>query len=147
MKQSFIRNLQGSIILLIFSILFLTPNTKINGNELYPSIPRCNIYQVKANNEDLPVFQNQCPVFELGKQGMLAKDKKPLGTHAGKSISWTNVEWNKPLTIKVKILDTDKVKPSTKVRVLPSRHKVNANVEDGVISFHCSDGHFELVSC
>ena len=110
-------------------------STEACGKGLYPGIPRCGIYQVKVDLKKSPVFQNACPVFKLGKQGMLAKDRKPLKLHAGRSISWTNIALHQPVEVEVTLLNTKRVQPSDRVRILPSRHKVKAEVKGNVIRF------------
>jgi hypothetical protein len=104
----------------------------------YPGVPRCDLYRVTVGNQSIPVFQNACPTFEIGKQGMLAKDEKALSLHAGRSISWTSFELLQPLTIEVVILKPAKVKPSKQVRVFPSRHGVKASVDGRLIRFTIS---------
>ena len=117
------------------AVLFLLLHSMVWGNQLYPGVPRCGIYQVKAGHSSSPVFKNDCPAFQLGKQGLLQKDKKPLTLHAGRSISWTNIELRQALEIEVTVRNSKKVKLSRHVRILPSRHKVKAKVDDNVIRF------------
>jgi hypothetical protein len=108
------------------------------GYNGYPGIPRDNIYQVKIItshcSEGIPVFQDACPEFVLGQQGLLASDETALDLHTGQTISWASFDLNEPVTVEVEVLDTNLVSVSD-VRIFPSQYQISPVVNGNTISF------------
>ncbi|HEY4416356.1 MAG TPA: hypothetical protein VGO57_11750 [Verrucomicrobiae bacterium] len=103
------------------------------GYNGYPGIPRDNLYQVKIitphGPKGIPVFQDACPAFVAGQQGLLASDATALGLHAGQTISWAAFDLNEPITVEVDVIDTNRIHLSD-VRIFPSQYQVSP-VRDG----------------
>jgi hypothetical protein len=115
---------------------FIRLQVKYNG--LYPGIPRDDIYRVKiiTSNctEEIPVFQDACPQFVLGKQGLLASDATALNLHAGQTISWASFDLDEPVTVEVEVLDTNRV-PMSDVRIIPAQFQISPVVDGNIIRF------------
>ena len=111
---------------------------QIGYNGLYPGVPRGDIYRVKIitsqGSEEIPVFQDACPEFVLGKQGMLASDETALNLHAGQTISWASFDLSEPVTVQVEVMDTNRVHLGD-VRIFPSRSQISPVVDGNTISF------------
>lgn len=110
------------------------------GTGLFGNVPQSDIYDVLINNNEnenlINVFLSECPVFELGYQGMLPKYKKPFSIFKGRTISWGKFTVDDPVTVKVSVKNTDKVPVSGQnVKILPSRYNVTPVVEGNVITF------------
>src|SRR5262249_9457146 len=108
------------------------------GYDGYPGIPRDTIYRVKIISSNsaqcVPVFQDACPEFVAGKQGLLASDETALDLHAGQSISWASFELDGPTTVEVQVMDTNLIQVSN-VRVFPSQYNIAPVVTGNTISF------------
>ena len=108
------------------------------GYNGYPGIPRDDIYQVKiitSNcSEGIPVFQDACPEFVLGQQGLLASDETALNLHAGQTISWASFDLNEPVAVEVDVLDTNLVHVSD-VRIFPSQYQISPVVVGNSLYF------------
>jgi hypothetical protein len=111
---------------------------KVKYNGLYPGVPRDGIYSVKIISshctEKIPVFQDACPQFVLGQQGLLASDETALDLHAGQTISWASFDLNEPVTVQVQVMDTNLVRPGN-VRIYPSQYQITSQVNGNTIQF------------
>lgn len=111
------------------------PNDEIN----YPGVLKSVIYEVtitsNTTKEKLVVFQNKCPLFELGNMNMIENDRFPLEIFAGRTINWTSLSLSGDVIVEVKIIDPVKVPVIGEVRILPSRHGVSPVVEGNSIRF------------
>lgn len=110
------------------------------GPGIFKDIPQSDIYGVTAliNDSDsvLNVFRHACPVYSPGYQGMGSKDQKPLNLFAGRTINWTKIIVDEPVTVRVKVTNTGKVPVSgQEVRILPSRYGIEAKTNGNIISF------------
>lgn len=107
-------------------------------NNGYPGIPRDELYRVKIitaqGAEGIPVFQDACPEFLSGKQGMLASDKTALDLHAGETMSWASFDLDEPVTVEVEVMDTNRIQLGD-VRIVPSRYQISPDVDGNKIRF------------
>jgi hypothetical protein len=130
--------LMKKILLALFVVLFITRSLPAAEN-LYPGIPRCDIYKVKiisrGKSEELAVFQSACPAFKLGKKDMQSKDQVPLKLHAGESISWASFDLKGPVTVEVTVMNQQKVDLKPSVRVIPSRYGIIPEVKGNTVRF------------
>ena len=106
----------------------------------YEDVQQSGIYEVTVSQQGmtwpLNVFRNSCPQFQLGYEGMEAKDEHPLELFSGRTINWTKFSFEDPITVHVKVINTTKVPVSGQtVRILPSRHGVFATTTGNVVSF------------
>lgn len=117
----------------------LPPPEPPSGSIDYSDIPQSNIYEVTVIHEDGSdkklVFQNACPEFQYGKDGMLEKDKYPLDIFAGRTINWTKFSFTGSITVEVEVLDQSKVPVAGSIKILPSRHNINPEVSGNKIRF------------
>jgi hypothetical protein len=123
------------------------PKASTDGNSLsiyndpdnFPDVPKSDIYEVSliqgSMRMKIPVFKNECPVYQAGYMNMDTKDANPLNMFAGRSISWVNFSFEGTVTVEVKVLDRTKVPDSDLVRILPSRYGITPAVNDDIISF------------
>ena len=110
----------------------------------YEDVQQSGIYEVSVSQNGmtwpLNVFRNSCPQFQLGYQGMEAKDEHPLNLFSGRTINWTKFSFDDPITVRVKVIDTQKVPVSGQaVKILPSRHGVTSATSGNVVSFTLSE--------
>jgi hypothetical protein len=112
------------------------------GYDGYPGVPRDDIYRVKIITsqgvDGIPVFQDACPEFLPGKQGLLANDKTALDLHAGETISWASFDLDEPVTVEVEVMDTNRVHLSD-VRIIPSRYQISPVVDGNKVRFTLQD--------
>ena len=106
----------------------------------YEDVQQSGIYEVTISQNGmtwpLNVFRNSCPQFQLGYQGMEAKDENPLDLFSGRSINWTKFSFDDPITVHVKVINTTKVPVSGQaVKILPSRHGVTSTTSGNVVNF------------
>jgi len=111
------------------------PNDEIN----YPGVLKSDIYEVtitsNTSREKPVVFQNKCPLFELGYMNMIENDRFPLEIFKGRTINWTKFSLSGDVTIEVTITDPVKVPVIGDIKVLPSRHAVSPVVDGNSIRF------------
>jgi len=117
--------------------------------DLYPGVPKSDIYEVTViredGNEELVVFQSSCPEYELGKKGMEEKDQYPLDIFAGRSISWVDFSFEYSVTVEVRVTDQSKVSLSNSVKIFPSRYEISPTVDGDVIRFTLNEpGQFSV---
>lgn len=110
----------------------------------YENVNQSGIYEVTVaqNGKSWPlnVFRNSAPAYQLGYQNMESKDKGPLDLFAGRSINWTKFNFDDPITVHVKVINTTKVPVSGQsVSILPSRHGVTSTTSGNVVSFTISE--------
>ncbi len=110
------------------------------GPEQYGEVPQSDIWGVSvasgASSRDLDVFRHACPVYSPGYMGMASKDQTPLGIFAGRTINWAKFTVDDPVTVTVRINDTDKVPVDGQtVRILPSRYGITPHVNGNEITF------------
>jgi len=107
----------------------------------FPTVPQSTIYEVTLvhgkHRVKIPVFQNNCPVFELGYMDMTATDSNPLGMFLGRSISWVNFSFKEEVTIEVKVIDTGRVPvgDASSVWILPTRYGITPSVNGNIVTF------------
>jgi len=106
----------------------------------FPGVPQSSIYEVTliqgTYRVKIPVFQSDCPVFELGYMNMTADDVYPLTIFKGRSISWVNFSFDKEVTIEVKVINTDKVPvDASNTKILPTRYGITPSVNGDVVTF------------
>ncbi len=106
----------------------------------FAGIPKSDIYEISVDRTDsiqaLTVFENACPEYSPGYQGMDPKDAKPLRLFAGRTINWAKLSVDKPTTVQVIVTNTAKVPVIGKqVRILPSRYGITPEVNGNIISF------------
>jgi hypothetical protein len=140
MRANGLRQMTRARIVLLFLLCAPQLEFAANGDEgLYPGIPRCDIYQVRIissrGSEDLAVFQNACPKYEPGKQGLTEKDQIPLEMHSGRSISWASFDLAGPVIVEVEVIDQERAPSGKEVRIIPSRHKISPKIQGDTIRF------------
>jgi hypothetical protein len=106
----------------------------------YEDVVQSGIYDVTVSQNNklwpLNVFQNACPVYSAGYQNMQTKDKHPLELFAGRTINWTKLSCTYPITVHVKVTNTQKVPVTGQtVRILPSRFGITSTTEGNTITF------------
>lgn len=110
----------------------------------YENVNQSGIYEVTVSQNGmtwpLNTFRNTCPAFELGYQDMQAKDEHPLDLFSGRTINWTKLSYANPITVHVKVIDTNKVPVSGEtVKIYPSRHGVSSTTNGNVVTFTISE--------
>lgn len=110
----------------------------------YNGVVQSGIYEVTVGQNNklwaLNVFQNACPVYSAGYQNMQTKDQHPLDLFAGRTINWTKLSGTYPITVHVKVTNTDKVPVAGQaVRILPSRYGITSTTDGDVVTFTISE--------
>jgi len=110
----------------------------------YEDVNQSGIYEVTVsqNGKTWPVnvFRNSCPPYQAGYQNMDPKDKNPLDYFAGRTINWTKFSFNSPITVRVKVTDTNKVPVNGQiVNIYPSRHGVTSSTSGNTVTFTISE--------
>lgn len=108
----------------------------------YPGVPQSTIYEVTVQTGDatrrIPVFSSSCPAYQPGYMDMMPKDQYPLKLFHSRSINWVNFSFASQVTIRVHVLDRQKVPIHGTVRIFPSNDGVIPTVTGDVISFTLS---------
>ena len=110
----------------------------------YENVNQSGIYEVTVSQNGmtwpLNVFRNSCPTYQLGYQNMESKDQHPLDLFSGRTINWTKFSFSNPITVHVKVTDTNKVPVSGQsVNIYPSRHGVTSSTSGNVVTFTISE--------
>ncbi|MFV0266720.1 MAG: carboxypeptidase-like regulatory domain-containing protein [Draconibacterium sp.] len=110
----------------------------------YENVNQSGIYEVTVSQNGmtwpLVVFRNSCPTFQQGYQNMESKDQHPLDLFSGRTINWTKFSFDDPITVHVKVIDTNKVPVSGQtVNIYPSRHGVTSSTSGNVVTFTISE--------
>ncbi|MDX9882986.1 MAG: T9SS type A sorting domain-containing protein [Prolixibacteraceae bacterium] len=110
----------------------------------YENVNQSGIYEVTVSQNGmtwpLNVFRNSCPTYQLGYQNMESKDQHPLDLFSGRTINWTKFSFDDPITVHVKVIDTNKVPVSGQtVNIYPSRHSVSSSTSGNVVTFTISE--------
>ena len=106
----------------------------------YEDVQQSGIYEVTVSQNGMTwpisVFRNTCPTFQPGYQNMEAKDEHPLELFSGRTINWTKFSFEDPITVHVKVINTQKVPVSGQtVNIFPSRHGVTSATSGDVVNF------------
>lgn len=106
----------------------------------YEGVNQSSIYDISVsqNGKTRPIetFINSCPVYEEGFQNLDPKDKSVLNYFSGRTINWAKFSFSSPITVKVKVTDTNKVPVSGQtVNIYPSRHGVTSSTNGDVVTF------------
>ena len=106
----------------------------------FPGVPQSSIYEVTliqgTFRVKIPVFINECPIYEADYMDMTPTDKIPLDMFTGRSISWVNFSFDETVTVEVKLIDTEKVPiEGAVVKILPTRYGITPSVSDNIITF------------
>ena len=110
----------------------------------YEDVNQSGIYEVTVSQDGktwpLNVFRNSCPNYQLGYQNMESKDEHPLDLFSGRTINWAKFSFDDPITVHVKVLDTQKVPVQGEdVNIFPSRHNVSSTTSGNVVNFTISE--------
>lgn len=91
---------------------------------------------IKGKTIEYPVYRSNCPEYVPGFMNMQTKDRIPLSIFHGRSISWCNFTMQDSVKVELTILDTKKVPVHERfVRILPSRHRIEATITGNIVSF------------
>lgn len=106
----------------------------------YEDVNQSDIYDISVsqNGKTWPIetFINSCPTYQLGFQNMELKDKNVLEYFSGRTINWAKFSFSSPITVKVKVINTNKVPISGQtVNIYPSRHGVSSSTNGDVVTF------------
>jgi len=106
----------------------------------YDDVNQSGIYEISVSQNGmtwpLNVFRNSCPSYQTGYQNMDEKDKYPLDLFAGRTINWTKFSFKSPITVHVKVTNTDKVPVNGQtVNIYPSRYGVTSTTNGNVVTF------------
>ena len=106
----------------------------------YKGVNQSSIYDISVsqNGKTWPIetFINSCPTYQAGFQNMDPKDKNVLNYFSGRSINWAKFNFSSPITVNVKVTNTNKVPVSGQtVNIYPSRHGVTSSTNGDVVTF------------
>lgn len=119
-----------------------------HGPEKYPGVPVSDIYEVSItrgeNTEKVIVFQNACPVFQLGFEDMTENDFFPLDIFKNRTINWVNFSFEGQVTVEVKVVSS-KVSVGSQTRIYPSRHDITPATTGNTVTFTITNpGQYSL---
>ena len=105
----------------------------------YSKIPQSDLYEVSVirdgEKEELLVFKSSCPVFELGKEGMIEAYEFAFAPFQGRSISWSDFSFDGSVQVEIKVSNQSMLASSGGVKILPSRFGIVPQVSGNTIRF------------
>lgn len=116
----------------------------------YSEIPQSEIYEVSIirenSKENQLVFKSVCPVFELGKEGMVENYEHAFAPFQGRTINWSNFSFKGSVKVEVKVSSQSSMLAlSGGVKILPSRFGIVPQISGNTISFTLNNpGQFSV---